>query len=222
MTDKPINSLPNKLILLAGGFGNKLAPYDGERWGVNATCIGLPVHMSFHIHDLEHPERYRITGTKETNADFNPFLSYVKFMNHPVLSLKEYPDFPSIKRYPYEEICDYFHTNYFSNSICYMLAYAMWKGYPYIECYGFNFLMGHEYDKELPAVHFWLGIAQERLGLGKGIRFIGNLSKLLRTKDNNANLYNVSYSFHEPLWYQPEQIPLYTRPATDKELERAA
>ena len=196
-----------------------MAPFDGERWGVNATIIGLPVHLSFHLHDLEKQENYRITGTNgEKTADFEPFLSYVKFTNHPVLSIKEYPDFPSIKRYPYEEICDYFHTNYFSNSICYMIAYALWKGYPNIECYGFNFLMSAEYAHELSATHFWLGIAHERLGLGKGFKLIGNFSQLLKCKDGNSGMMNVSYSFHEPLRYRPEKIPIFSRPASDTEI----
>jgi hypothetical protein len=213
MTDKPTNiSLP-KLMLLGGGHGKWAAPYDGERWGVNATCLGLPVHMSFHLHDLEHEEKYTITGTGgKKQAEFAPFLSYIKFTNHPVLSIREYPDFPSIKRYPYEEICDYFHTNFFSNSSCYMIAYALWKGYQQIECYGYNFLMSGEYDYELPGLHFWLGIAHDRLGLGKGFRIIGDASRVLCNKDGNSGLRNVSYSFHEPLNYRPEPVPISIKP----------
>lgn len=200
---------PNKLILLGGGLGKQFAPYDGERWGVNGTCIGLPVHKSFHLHDLEHQEKYFVTGTDKTeNIDFSPFLSYVKFTGHPVLSVKEYPDFPSIKRYPYEAICEYFDTNYFSNSFCYMIAYALWEGYTNIECYGFNFLMAGEYIEELPGVHFWLAIAHSRgLRMGKEFKIYGNMSKLFSLPERK------NYSFEENLTHLPIPIPISIKPA---------
>jgi hypothetical protein len=210
---KPMNTLPSKLYLIGGGDGKKDAPFDGERWGVNATCLGVPVNLSFHIHDLEHPELYRITGTTDKQADFEPFLSYVKMTNHPVLSMKEYPDFPSIKAYPYEEVCDFFNTNFFSNSICYMLAYALFRGYKDITLYGFNFALANEYKDELPGMHYWLGVANA-MGLipGKNFRILGNHSSIFHCVDGNSKKYRVSYSYGEPLRYVPEELPISITP----------
>lgn len=210
-SSKPLTS---KLYLIGGGIGKHEAPHDGMRWGVNATCLGTPVHMSFHMHDLENEDIYRITGTKgKKKAEFSPFLSYVKFMNHPVLSIKEYPAFPSIKRYPYDEICDHFQTNYFSNSLCYMLAYALWEGYEDISLYGFNFILSDEYRDELPCVHFWLGIACG-MGLipGKNLKVFGNMSSLFHCVDGNTRAYRASYTVNEPLRYVPQELPMRITP----------
>lgn len=213
MMEKPKKSLPSKLYILGGGYGKKFAPYDGERWGVNATCLGLPVHKSFHIHDLEHPELYRITGTEDKKADFDPFLSYVKFTNHPVFSMKEYPAFPSIKAYPYEEVCDFFHTNFFSNSFCYMMAYALYEGYQDISLYGFNFALAKEYRDEFPGFHYWLGRAEERgIIAGENFHIYGVRSAMYHCIDGNSGLYRTSYSYGEPLRYVPEELPLTIKP----------
>lgn len=209
---KPNGSLPNKVHLIAGGVGKNQAPFDGERWGVNATCIGVPVHLSFHIHDLEHPELYRVTGTDE-HPNFEPFLSYCKFMNHPAFSMREYPDFPSIQRFPYEELCDHFHTNYFSNSICYMMAYAMYKGYQDISMWGVNFALAHEYQDELPAVHYWLGrLAEHGYIAGENFHIYGMKSSMFHCIDGNSRLFRTSYSYGEPLWYVPEEVAIKTVP----------
>lgn len=206
--------LASKLYLIGGGIGKHEAPFDGMRWGVNATCLGIPVHMSFHMHDLENSDQYRVTGTQgKKRIDFSPFLSYVKFMEHPVLSIKEYPSFPSITKYPYETICEYFHTNYFSNSLCYMLAYALWKGYGDISLYGFNFILSDEYKDELPGVHFWLGVATS-MGLipGKTLKVFGNMSSLFHCVDGNTRAYRASYTINEPLWYVPKELPVRIMP----------
>ena len=207
-----MKSLPSKLHLIAGGAGRNLAPYDGERWGVNATCIGVPVHVSFHLHDLEHPEWYRMTGTDKP-AFFEPFLSYCKMLNHPAFSLREYPDFPSIKKFPYEELCDHYHTNFFSNSICYMLAYAAYLGYPEINMWGVNFALSKEYQDELPGVHYWLG-RLEQMGYvaGENLRIFGYGSSMYHCLDGNSKKFRVSYSYGEPISYVPEDVLVNTKP----------
>lgn len=205
--------MSKRVYILGGADGKQLAPYDAERWGCNATCIGLEVDVSFHLHDLMHPEKYSITGTRGTKqADFAPFLAYTKFKNHPVYSIKTYEGFPSIMRYPYEDVCEYFGTNRFSNSFCYMIAFALYLGYDEIHTYGVNFIMADEYTEEIPGVEFWLGMAHARgVRLGKEFRIFGDYSRLLRHKNG------VNYSFEDKPWYEPEPVPHY-RVATWAEL----
>lgn len=205
-----------RVYLLGGGNGGEICPYDNERWGVNATCIGKEVDLSFHLHNLARPDKYYITGTnRRQNADFTPFLSYVKLANHPVFSIKEYEGFPSIKRYPYEDVVDFFGTNYFSNSLCYMLALAIMKGYKEIHMYGMNFLMADEYVAEIPGVMFWIAMAHSRgIRIGKEFRIIGDLSKLLKLPGN------INYAFEQKLMYLPEPVPRYAV-CSDEDLRRA-
>jgi hypothetical protein len=208
--------MPKRVYIIGGSNGKEICPADAERWGVNATCIGMQVDLSFHLHDLMHVEKYSMTGTRGSKpADFAPFLGYVKFKNHPTYSIKEYEGFPSIMRYPYEEICDYFQTNYFSNSFCYMIAFALWKGYDEIHTYGVNFILADEYADERPGVEFWIAMAHSRgVRLGKEFRMIGEYSRLLR------HPRGVNYSFEDKPWYTPEPVPFY-RVATWAELHES-
>lgn len=195
--------MSKRIYIIGGANGKELAPYDAERWGVNATCIGIECDMSFHMHDLNHQERYFMTGTnKQKGADFAPFLAYVKFKNHPVLSIHEYPDLPSIKAYPYKEVCDFFGTNYFSDSVCYMIAYALYKGYEEIHTYGVNLILANEYTEERPGLEFWLGMAHARgVRMGKEFKIIGDLNTLFQLPGR------VNYAYEEKLWYEPEKPP---------------
>jgi hypothetical protein len=194
-----------RIYILGGSNGKEMAPFDSERWGVNATCIGLQVDVSFHLHDLLKPEKYFMTGTeRKKQANFEPFLGYVKFTNHPVYSIKTYEGFPSIMSFPYKELCEFFDTNYFSNSFCYMIAFALYRGYKEIHTYGVNFTFAEEYTHERPGVEFWIAMAHARgVRLGKEFRIFGEYSHLLRHKDK------VNYSYEDKPWYTPEPLPHY-------------
>jgi hypothetical protein len=197
--------MTNRVYIIGGANGKELCPYDSERWGVNATCIGTLVDVSFHLHDLMHEERYFITGTKQQKqADFLPFLGYVKFKNHPVFSVKTYEGFPSIQRYPYEEVCEFFGTNYFTNSICYLIAFALYKGYKEIHTYGVNFTMADEYMDEIPGVAFWIAMAHSRgVRFGKEFQMTAEYSQLMKHPGGK------NYAFEDKPFYIPGGVPRY-------------
>lgn len=77
-------------------------------------------------------------------------------------------NFP-LEKFPYQ---------YFSNSVCYMLALAIEEGYERIELYGVNQAGLFEYMEQRKAVEFWLGVA-----IGRGIEiYIHPPTQLLKNK----------------------------------------
>jgi len=80
--------------------------------------------------------------------------------------------------YPFEKICKMFGTDYFSDTICYMLAYALYLDYKDIRMYGADF--AQEYTSEKGGVEYWIGYLR-----GRGVRvWIAPGSSLCHTELN--------------------------------------
>ena len=65
--------------------------------------------------------------------------------------------------YPLKTIMKKFGTEYFTDSVCYMIAYALYKGFRYLKLYGVDMLEEDGYATERGGVEHWLGFAT---GLG--------------------------------------------------------
>ena len=76
--------------------------------------------------------------------------------------------------YPLQKIIDKYNSRYFSCSISYMIAYAMYKGAKELNIYGVDMSIGSEYQFERPGVLYWIGRAE-----GAGIK--------VNTTLNNGN-----------------------------------
>lgn len=85
------------------------------------------------------------------------------------------PDVPSSRRYPLEEVVGTLlpafrqgvernSKKYFTNTIAYALALAIYEGYERIEIYGVEMGSDTEYQYQRACVLFWVGV-----GLGRGI-----------------------------------------------------
>jgi hypothetical protein len=64
------------------------------------------------------------------------------------------------KNYPLQEIIEKYNSRYFTNSISYMIAYAIYKGYQKIDMYGVDMNCVSEYSFERPSVSYWMGFAR--------------------------------------------------------------
>lgn len=81
-----------------------------------------------------------------------------------------------------------FDLDYFTNSVCYMIALAIAEGYQKIELYGVNQAGLFEYMEQRKGVEFWIGYA-----LGKGIEvYINPPSSLLTNTKNTPYGYEDS------------------------------
>lgn len=163
-----------EVIILGTGLTNIICPFDKEVWGVNSayamyirTGSWLRVDKLFFFDDL----------TKEIPT--SPMsINRLKDIDIPMISTHQYPEL-NIEPYPLDEIIEEFDSTYFSNTICYMIAYAMYKGYEAIDFYGIDHISQDTYMLERAGVEYWLGRAKER-----GIKiYIPKGSILCRTFD---------------------------------------
>ena len=77
----------------------------------------------------------------------------------------------NIEIFPLEAIQKRFPTDLFSNTIAYMLAYALYHDYEKIWMYGIDMMTNTSYIQEKGGVEFWMGVAMgmsvERVRNGK-------------------------------------------------------
>ena len=135
------------LILLAKGNSRKWVNFDGsEVWGVNDVSVfpefkGKKVDRTFTF-DPRSPEW--LTKVKETGSE--------------IWSWQPFAD----KRYPLQEVIEFFGTKYFTNTISYMLALAIYEGFERIRLYGVDAPYGGIYFMEKSGLEYWIGRAQQK------------------------------------------------------------
>jgi hypothetical protein len=78
----------------------------------------------------------------------------------------------TLSTYPLNAICKVFDTTYFTSSIAYMIAYALWVGTKEINIFGVDMEGDSEYSKQRPCLAYWIGYCK-----AKGVKI--NLSNTL-------------------------------------------
>jgi len=203
--------------LVAKGEGWELAPPEMELWGVNDSIykdenIDLCFFMDRELlykHDFSTKEGreacQKATGLPpDTIEDINNLVT--KICNErglPVYCTRKFDDIPSSLEYPLNEVRQFFGTDYFGNSLDYMIALAIYQGYDVINTYGLNMSQGSKYIYEKPSTTFWLGIA---LGRGIEVHLYGPNCELLKTMDGKMYAYrNEQVMSQEKIKIQPER-----------------
>lgn len=175
--------MERKIIILGSGPDWETCPFkstDREIWGV-AKMVMIPtppskVDMLFSMDDIDHLLTIRRgMFTKEE------FVKAINDRNCRYITTHTREDIPKSKAFPFKEIVNRYRVPYFSNTICYMIAYALWKGVTHIDFYGVAQMGAHEYSAEKGGVEFWLGMAA---GLGVSINF-KTMTGLLKTVNMN-------------------------------------
>ena len=206
----------DRVNLITQGKGWERAPLDGECWGINDMIVHRPLTVAFHMHDLgalwaiysdEMASHSYALDDKIVDDEIRPWLDNVccshqysvllhfkKIVERvtelgiPLISVREYQGIPTSVRYPIEEIIETFGTTYFTNSISYMLAYALWCGFREIYIYGCKMEQQEEILRDKSNLEFWLGIAR---GMGVKVVLDGE-ANLLETR--NHVLYGFDYA----------------------------
>ena len=185
----------------------KLAPLEGECWGITGTITARPVTRSIDMHDLtwckeQWLDHYRIwIGPYRTEEQMvnkavvrwhglQVELEAIRRTNTPLYSVRTYPDIPSSVAYPLDEVIKYFQCDYFSSSFDYAIALAIYEGYERIDIYGCQMSAKDEYIYQRPSFSYWLGMAK---GLGIAFKIHGN-SELMSTSRNLLYGYNTDRS----------------------------
>lgn len=140
-----------------------------EIWGINAIGGVIKcdkIFMMDHIDDLTHSPRF----------------SWAKECETPIItSDATLKGFKNLIEYPLEEIFDSFKITYFSNTIPYTIAYAMWIGVESISLFGvdYNYTDSSVTETGRGCTEFWLALAVSK---GIDVRVAKN-STLLGTNE---------------------------------------
>lgn len=158
------------VVIIGKGPGWKKAPTEGHTWGVNDLCLRRDVKVVF---DMHIPGAYKSSKAIEAYVIKNK----VQF-----ISLEERKNIPSSLSFPLTEM----HSAYFTNSISYMIAYAIYQGAHQIDLYGCFMGNKTEYAYQKPCIEYWIGYAR-----GKDIKVIVHEpTTLLKIHDSNLYGYN--------------------------------
>lgn len=123
--------------------------YSCETWGVNRT-----------YNVAKRLDKLFITDTRHNlSGDVNHNFDEINAQNIPVISLHKFKEINKLRVYPYDKIVERFGSEFFTNTICYMIAYALYKGYKKIRLYGIDLATQLEYILERGGVEFWVGVA---------------------------------------------------------------
>jgi hypothetical protein len=158
------------VVIIGKGPGWKKAPTEGNLWGVNDLCLRRDVKVVFNLHQ------------DDESAISQQIKSYVNKNKVPLISLTELPDVAISISFPLSQM----HTDYFTNSISYMIAYAIYKEASQIDLYGCFMGNKTEYAYQKPCIEYWIGYAR-----GKGIKVnVHEPTTLLRIHGSHLYGYN--------------------------------
>lgn len=149
------------LIIIAQGLSSLVdCPFDIETWGTNTVyrLAGFSELLNkFRLDKLfiADPLYCPLRGIK--NYD----IEEMNALDIPIVSLHKIQGLKA-GLYPYKKITEHFKTDYFTGSIDYVIAYALYQGYDELNCYGFTFDRYDEWMEQKGGIEYWLGRAEER------------------------------------------------------------
>lgn len=135
-----------------------LAPYNDPEWEIwvlNQYQTILPqegasnITRWFELHQRD---------TVLNNHRDEDYFQKLKESKIPVMMCKKEDDIPMSEAYPINEIIELCQTDYFTNSISYMLAYAKYVGATETAVYGVDMAQDEEYSKERPSVEYFVAL----------------------------------------------------------------
>jgi flagellar biosynthesis/type III secretory pathway chaperone len=139
-----------------------LAPYNNDEWEIwvlNEFESILPqggatnITRWFEIH-----QRETVLNSKRDSS----YMDKLKNSKIPIMMCQKHEDIPMSEEYPLNDIIQALGTDYFTNSISYMVAYAVYMGYEEIAIYGVDMAQDEEYAKERPSVEYFVGFARAK------------------------------------------------------------
>jgi len=175
--------VPKRVFILGRGKGfldyeefNALSTHDV--WAVLSVIqmVHEGIDLVFDPHDIDKPT----SAVKAVHKK-------IKKLKIPIFLQKVSPGLPTSMKYPLKEIVDEFGITYFTNTVCYMIAYAIYIGVEQIDLAGVNQVGKDEYINQKGGVEFWLGFAKGK-GLKVGVH--GMYSKVLKNKDKRLYGYD--------------------------------
>ncbi len=190
---------PEKVLICGMGPGWEQAPDNTEYevWGLNHMAFaqknGKRLNRLFMMDVVS--EMPSVLSGQLKVADI---IRQVNELNVPFVSAYQYAEIPMSEAFPLEKARKELGLPYFSNTIAYMIAYAIMKGVKEIQIFGVNQASNSEYFTEKAGVEYMIGIAN-----GRGIKVVinGGKSELLSNKARYGGelLYGYNKTYEQVL-----------------------
>lgn len=140
---------------------------EGETWGLNDFILRRPVKLTFEMHNIEKYIEEKLFNIEKEIEEINR-------LGIPVITQKKHKFLPTAIPFPINEM----PMKYFTSTMAYMTAYAIYRGATEIEMYGVALYLKREYTQQRSCLEFWIGYAK-----GKGIKVtVHGQSTLFSTK----------------------------------------
>jgi hypothetical protein len=148
-----------EVIILGMGATRITCPFDAETWSLN---------MGYHqVAELQgHTEKIFMAHGQTYDIRGRPFFNF----NHinklveagiEVWNIHKTKGLNS-KLFPLNRLIKKYGSNYFSNTVAYMIIWALEKGYKKLRFYGVDMMTQDEYAWEKGGIEFWIGYAMAR------------------------------------------------------------
>ena len=169
-----------KVCIVGKAQGWEDAPEQGIIWGITQLHRRRPVSRIIDMNDYS--DDPGVVGESECLKD---------------LALEKGIPYIDLENYPLDAVVEFFGTDYFSNTVDYAIALAIYEGFTEIDLYGVNMAVGSEYEFEKPGVDFWCGVA---IGKGVKVNVHGNRSMIMKTRDGLMYGYGYPQKYWGALW----------------------
>lgn len=172
-----------RICIIGKGRGWAEAPECGtgyKIWGLTQLILRRPVDRVIDMNN------YTLWGPVEAD----------EAARARVLAEERGVEYIDRESYPLAKVIEFFGTDYFSNTVDYAIALALFERFDEIHLYGVTVEVGSEYYFEKPGVDFWCGYA-----LGRRAKVIvhGQYSTIMRTKDGCLYGYDTPQNLDERL-----------------------
>lgn len=139
---------------------------DMEVWGLNE------LYNFFRQVPNSHAERwFEIHSPNSPSKNTPQHRAWLKKATIPIYMQRHYDEIPSSVSYPKDEVIKFFEAKghmgkqYFTNSISWMIALAIYEGFEEIQIFGVDMATDSEYGSQKPSCEYFIGIAE-----GMGIK----------------------------------------------------
>ena len=141
-----------------------------DSWGITQLLLRRPVDLVIDM-NVYNDMRWGAEELKENDK--------VK-----VICAREDISYIGLENYPLDKVVKFFGVDYFSNTVDYAIALAIYRKYDEINLHGVSMITNTEYAYQKPGVDFWCGMA---IGKGIKLRSYGKQTSIMKT--HNGLLY---------------------------------
>ena len=148
---------PKRSKVAIVGFASStrhLAPFDSsvhEIWALNQLYRHIPrAERWFDIH----------TNYDEHVVEGTDHIGWLEKCPIPVYMNEYRKQYQTSVRYPIEGVIEFFGRDYFTSTIAFMIALAIYEGFEVIDVYGVDLIVGTEWETQRQCAEYYIGWAR--------------------------------------------------------------